>query len=544
MSARSTADLIVTAARIRTFGGGDEDVVEALAVADGVVVAAGSLEAVAATARPDAARLTAEGVILPGFCDTHMHFEKIASELRMLQLAAAETVDDVLQLVAEAARYTPADEWLQSFGDDNAWHESRLREKRLPTRRELDAVAPAQRVFLYRGGDAAALNSAAARALAVALAGDPGWNSDLGRLHSPLARVLQEGLPAAGNPPENLEQASQELLGLGITTIVDPGLPAAFDETWELYRRACGDERVLQRLYLMDRLDHRRNFEVELGRVASSPLPRDCRDGGLRGWGLKLIVDGEFDNAWMGDGEPQPAPAAKRYTPAELEVALRFCADRGWPITFHVMGRGAVEAVLRAVARVGGAATFERNQVTLAHGFLMSEQNIAEAARLGVGVSVQPLLAYVFEQEMTAAWGELAERANPYRLMLDAGADVAGGSDVLPCEPLRGAAVAVTRRSRLGSRLGVDQALTPEEALSLFTRRAGPHLRHPLLGTLEAGAPADFVCWPRDPLELPADEWAELRPTVTVVGGRVVWRDPSEPSPQPARKEPSAHASA
>jgi len=525
-------DLIVAGDAVHTFDD-RATVVEALAIGDGVVVDSGPLERVERSAGPRTERLIVDGDLLPGFCDTHMHFEKIAHELRMVQLGDAETIDEVLQLVADVVAELEPGAWVQSFGDDNAWHETQLRERRLPTRQELDAAAPDHPVFLYRGQDAAALNSAAAERLRTKLDDDAGWCTEDGRLASPRARLLQAELPAPADAAATLEHASRQLLGYGITTVVDPGLPAQFDATWQLYREAARGSQVLQRLYLMDRLDYHRSFEMELERVERSETPRNVERDGVTGFGLKLLVDGEFDDAWMGPGDPQPAPPTKRYTPAQIEATLRLCAKRGWPICFHVIGRGAVDAVLAAVARVGGKQAFERNQVTLAHAFFMSEQNLDDAVRLGVAVSVQPLLAYVFENEMQRAWGEHAHHANPYRQMLDRGLDLAGGSDVLPCEPLRGAAVAVTRTSRLGSRLGADQAVSAAEAISLFTRNAADYVRQPHLGTLEVGAPADFVCWPRNPLDTPADEWPQLRPTLTAIGGHVVWRNDATPSPTP-----------
>ena len=112
-------------------------------------------------------------------------------------------------------------------------------------------------------------------------------------------------------------------------------------------------------------------------------------------------------------------------------------------------------------------------QLTLAHAFNLIPADLVVARKLGISISVQPLLAYVFEHEMIAAWGDVAQLANPYRAILEAGVPLAGGSDVLPCEPLRGAAYAVNRRSREGAVLGADQAIAPDEALALFTERRG-----------------------------------------------------------------------
>ncbi len=510
------AELVVTCETIRAFD--DESrVVDAVGIADGTVVAAGSRAEVEAAALPGAARLDLPGgAVLPGFCDTHMHFEKIAAELQMLQLGGAHSVSEVLELVAEAVRRTEPGEWIQAFGDDNAWHEERLAEQRLPTRTELDAVARAHPVYLYRGQDAAALNSAAIAQLDSTLA-EADWEPSTGWITSSRARALQEELPPPRDRRPVLESAAQTLLGFGVTTIVDPGLPAAFDATWDLYAQCA----IPQRLYVMDRLDHRRDFDGELRRAGAS-RPASVGDR-LLPWGLKLLVDGEFANAWMRDGEVQPQPPARRYSPAQLRAALALAAELGLPICFHVMGGGAIDVVIAAVRAAGGGEAFARNQVSLAHVFLPSQRNLEDCAELGIALSVHPMLSYVFEREMLDAWGAAAHAANPTRTMLELGLDVAGGSDVLPCEPLRGAAVAATRRGRLDSTLGADQALPPEDAISLFTGRAGTYVQRPLLGTLAVGAPADLVWWPEDPLRLAPADWGSLRASAVVVGGELVY---------------------
>lgn len=527
------AELVVTG--VVRAGLGADETVEALGIVDGVVVTSGLREEVEAAAAPNAERLVCPtGVVLPGFVDTHMHLEKIAAELAMLQLGDAESVDEILEQVAGATAAAPEGEWIQSFGDDNAWHESRLQEQRLPTREELDRAAPLHPVYLYRGWDAAALNTRAVQLLAAALADDAGWDAEEGHLHSPLARTLQETLPAPGEIERVLAAGSQSLLELGITTIVDPGLPSRFEETWQLYDRCRRRRLVHQRLYLMDRLDHRRPFEQELTRSTHSEIARDAEADGLHGWGLKLLVDGEFANAWMRPGEPQAVPPLKRHSIEQLDQALLVAREQSWPICFHVMGGGAVDAVIEAVQRAGGPAAFAPSQVSLAHAFHASQANIADCAQLGIAISVQPMLAYAFEREMLDAWGELAHATNPYRQMIESGVVVAGGSDVLPCEPLRGAAVAVNRKSRLGTELGRDEAIPPAQAISLFTDRAGGYVQQQNLGTLNVGAPADFASWPVDPLDVAVDVWPELRPSFTAVAGKVVWQDQSDPQPNQA----------
>jgi len=42
------------------------------------------------------------------------------------------------------------------------------------------------------------------------------------------------------------------------------------------------------------------------------------------------------------------------------------------------------------------------------------------------------------------------------------------------------------------------------------------------VGTLEPGRLADLVAYRRDPMSIPVDELPNLRPTFTMVGGRII----------------------
>jgi predicted amidohydrolase YtcJ len=267
---------------------------------------------------------------------------------------------------------------------------------------------------------------------------------------------------------------------MGITGVVDPGLPAAFAESWTLYQAARSQGKLVQRVYLMNRFDYRRPFEAELARLHASPARPHDGDDHLRAWAVKLLLDGEFVDAWMRPGEPAAGPPTIRYSIEEVDKVLALCAARGWPLCFHALGGGAIDHVLARVeqARSQGL-RFAPAQISLAHAFFPSAANLAACRRLGIALAVQPLLMYVYEQEMLAAWGDFALRATPLASMQMAGVLTAGGTDVLPCEPLRGARMAVERTCRHGLQLASKERLTVRQALELFTRHAGPILAGP-----------------------------------------------------------------
>jgi len=523
-----TADWIISGGAIETMEP-DGRRVEAVAISGGRILAVGSTEELRELGSSKTRHTDLQGAaLLPGFTDTHMHLEKIAVELMMVQLGEAGSLDELLAAVSETASKTPVGEWVHSFGDDNAWHERQLPEARLPTRAELDRVVAEHPVFLLRGPDVAVLNSLGVVELLpqVGALEDVEIDEESGLLRGFDVRLLQGDLRAPGRQRrlEILGAACRKLLSLGVTAVVDPGLPASFAETWELYNYARQQGLLPLRVELMDRLDYRLAFEDEFARIAQEVARPLAGDDRLRSFGIKMILDGEFSNAWIRAGEAQDVVPTKRYSPEEFDAILDLCGKRGWPFCTHVMGGGAIDFVIERVekAKERGSRFFPF-QLSLAHVFLPSLQNIRDCVRLGIAVSVQPLLAYVFEQEMSDAWSELADRSNPYRSMVEEGLFPAGGSDVLPCEPLRGAQMAVTRRSREGTIFGATEALPPRAALELFTSSAGPYMRRFDRGRIAPGFAADLVAWSKNPLSVDPGEWLNLEAQFVTVDGETVY---------------------
>ncbi|WP_432486730.1 amidohydrolase [Kineococcus sp. SYSU DK018] len=501
----------------------------AIAVRDGRVLAVGADAEVQAAAGPGARRTDLAGAtVWPGFIDTHMHLEKVSHELTMLRLEDARSLAELLEIVGERARATahlPDPPWIRCFADNAAWNEANLTEGRLPTRTELDAVTGGVPTYLYRRPDRGVLNSAGAGRVAGKLTGSPdGYDPGTGWLTGPLVRVVNDSIYTLSTAdPERrqriLADACRTLLRHGITSVADPGLAGAFEPAWQLYTEARRRGTLVQRVRLMNRVDWRRPLTEELDRVraGTSPVAGDDR---LAAWGVKLLLDGEFTTAWMRGGEEIPGSRA-HYTPGELRSLVAECADRGWPLTVHAMGGGAIGAVLEAVDRaLRGGHRLLPGQVKIAHAFLIDSADVDECLRLGVGVSVNPPLGHVYSGEIREAWGPLGGRAMPLRTMARLGLRFAAGSDTHPISPLHGAAIAAQRRAWDGSDLGGHEALEPRRAVEMYTRDAGEHLGVPGLGTLAPGAPADLVVWPVDPLSTDVGRWPDLEPSAVLVDGR------------------------
>src|SRR3989304_4054475 len=121
---------------------------EALAVKDERILAVGSRQEVEELAGPSTLRIANEGIALPGFIDSHVHFMTGGFPLLSVNLRPASSpVDLASRLEAFAKRLAPG-EWITG-GD---WDHETWPGAELPHRRQIDPVTPKNPVFVRRRG--------------------------------------------------------------------------------------------------------------------------------------------------------------------------------------------------------------------------------------------------------------------------------------------------------------------------------------------------------------------------------------------------------
>lgn len=188
--------------------------------------------------------------------------------------------------------------------------------------------------------------------------------------------------------------------------------------------------------------------------------------------------------------------------------------DAGLQVVAHAIGDAAVDAVLDAYEDAG-----ERRH-RIEHAELASDDAIERMADLGVVASVQPnFLKWAGSGGLYADRLGTARReaSNRFADMLDAGVDVAFGSDCMPLAPLVGVHHAVTAPAD-AQRLSVTAAL---RAYTSGGARAG--CREDEQGVIREGALADLTVLDASPWEH-ADAIAdEVGVSMTVVDGAVVY---------------------
>jgi predicted amidohydrolase YtcJ len=214
----------------------------------------------------------------------------------------------------------------------------------------------------------------------------------------------------------------------------------------------------------------------------------------------------------------------------ELYGWLRRVAERGLGAKVHCTGDGSAHLLLDVVERLRDEGL--DTPVQIAHGQFLAEEDIPRMVRLGVSADISPFIWFpgVIPQALAEVLGEeRAEHLQPNRSLIDAGALVAGGSDWPVSEspnPLEGIQGLVTRADPLGRAPGAlwpEQAITPVEALEVFTINAARAMGlDDVTGSLEVGKSADFVVLDRDFVTGPADEIIDTTVLETWFAGRRV----------------------
>ena len=151
----------------------------------------------------------------------------------------------------------------------------------------------------------------------------------------------------------------------------------------------------------------------------------------------------------------------------------------------------------------------------LTHVHEIDQEVLDRLIAIGAGVTVQNQKFFATENGTP-----------PYRLILDSGIPVGGGTDSTvrhPINPWFSIYYMVTGKNVLGDAINADQAITRTEALKLYTIGSAwfSHDENDL-GTIEVGKHADFAVLSDDYLMIPEEEILDISSVLTILGGKVV----------------------
>ncbi|QDL53693.1 amidohydrolase [Rhodoferax aquaticus] len=528
-------DLIFHGGPVLTVNAKDE-VVSALAVRDGVVQAVGSDAEIMALrgARTEVIDLQGKA-LMPGFVGAHEHPTLSAVFNGAVDLSGFThpTNASVWQGFRDAVAKAPKGNWVYAGGLDPIL----TPDLRIPSRKELDALAPDNPVVLV----SQTLHSFWANSKAFELAGidrntpDPGHGAYYQRdaqgeltgfvaetrAAVPLMKELKSPLRLYGRYVDVLDG----LLAHGFTSVASlgynvPPLMARVAASHQL------QPRIRQFFYLV---------ENELQYLPTAP---DTSNPFFRVLGVKLWHDGSPYTGSMYSSVPYLdtplgrtlgiAPGshgeAMLTEPMLVEKLKRYTAQ-GWQVAIHSQGDQSNRDVLQAIAAAGPLGG-QAPTVRMEHGVMLPLDGVQRMAALGVTPSFHiHHIRYYGDALAHSIIGLLAaQQTLPVRAAFEQGLQPTLHADS-PMFPPKGFALmqtAMNRATSSGAKLNATQSIDVQQALRAMTIHGAYQLRLATeTGSLEPGKWADLQVVTRNPYKEPVESLATIATEQVYVGGKL-----------------------
>ncbi|OGO22395.1 MAG: hypothetical protein A2Z28_02080 [Chloroflexi bacterium RBG_16_51_9] len=453
--------------------------------------------------------------VVPGFNDAHCHVFSLIRQLLSIDISpsAVDSIEDIKVAIAQKTQQTPRGNWVTATGYNDFY----LAEKRHPTRRDMDEVAPDHPVILlHRSLHACVLNS-----LALALAGISGETEE--PPGATIGRDLDSGEPdgvlfeMVGHISKVLPSLSEEeitsgialankhYLSQGITSLQDATVTNDL-ERWQLFRNFKDEGLLKSRVYMMFGFDAMSQFR-EAG------LAGGFGDEGLRLGGVKFVLTDAPGEIYP----PQP----------ELNQKVLEAHQAGFQVAIHAVQEETVEAAISALEYAHSQVPVTDSRHRIEHCSECPSDLLWRLKRLQTVIVTQPpFLYYSGERYLAVVPPERLSKLYRIKSFLDSGLVVAGSSDspIASDNPLVGIYTAVTRKAETGQQVLPEERISVSQALAMYTINAAyASFEEGIKGSITPGKLADMVVLDTDPTRSLLESIKDIKVEMTILGGEVVW---------------------
>jgi hypothetical protein len=422
-------------------------------------------------------------------------------------------------------------EWVYNIG---GWTHQQFADDPKPfTREELDQIAPNNPVSLQESYYQVFLNSPALQALGIeANKPDPqgfvqgsimrdsgGRPTGVIRGDIPATRPVAAKLPKVA--PEQLEASSRALVDdmnrAGLTAV---GVPGCNADVLDIFQKWKAQGRLNIRIFCID------------GTAAATPEQVDKALALIPK--IKLFQgDSYIDNIFFGESVYGPLHDPMFATksdpkPEQLEQWRRMAmeiAKAGLPLHVHAELHDTIDAFLDQIEAVNKEHPIKSLRWTLAHVNQINAAQLDRMKNLGMYAAVHPW-AVINGAIMHDEFGDGAYDMPPLAAIQNSGIQWGLGTDGTAAnqtQPFTTLYFAVTGKM-VGGRKVIRQTIGREDALIAHTRKnAYLVFQEDNLGSIQPGKLADLVVLDRDYLTVPPDQIKNIKPVMTMVGGRIVY---------------------
>ena len=446
--------------------------------------------------------------LIPAFVDTHQHFASFSSFHAGLNVMDAESNEEISRMVKEYYGRARG-KTLIAFGASPY----SVRERRLISREELDAVCPDKEILVVKyDGHACIVNSLLLEKMKDKVKDLRGYHPDTGEMNQEAFFRFSDYISSTLSLVD-LFRCMQEAVdfeaskGIGmIHTVSGIGFPGDADITFEkIFAKSL-----------------RNGFQLRVFPQSLSVKAATSRKLPRIGGCFECALDGCFGSHDASMNEPYvDALGGDGVLYYSDEKVTAFCKEAnraGLQIEVHAIGDKAFDQATRALKAALDDYPRTDHRHGIIHDCLPTEEGIRICREYGIQMPVQS--AFInWKQEpdeylVSILGEERAARLNPLRTFADNGIVISFGSDA-PCtspDPIVWMDKAVNNKA---------QSVTIQEALRMCTYNGCyTTFDEKERGSLEAGKIADMVILSENPYKAGSERIKEIRVEKLLLGGR------------------------
>lgn len=450
-----------------------------------------------------------ERALVPAFVDTHQHFASFSTFHAGLNVMDAASNEEIMDMVRDFVARSSA-KTLIAFGASPY----SVREQRLISRTELDAVCPDREIMVVKyDGHACIVNSKLLKKLDGKVRGLRGYHPDTGEMNQEAFFRFSDyisGSLSLMDLVKNMQNAVDfyATRGIGmIHTVSGVGFAMNLDITMEkLFAKGLNNGFQI-RVFPQP---------MSLKAAQSRKLPRigGCFESALDG------CFGSHDaamNAPYVDGEG--GNGVLYYSDEKVTAFCKAANRAGLQIEMHAIGDRAFDQATRALKAALDDYPRKDHRHGIIHDCLPTEEGIRICAEYGIQMPVQSAFIQ-WKQEPDAylqsiMGQERLEKLNPIRTFLDSGIVVSFGSDA-PCT----APDPILWIDRAVNNPNASQAVSVQDALRMCTYNGCfATFDEKERGSLEVGKIADMAILSADPYTVPKESIRDIRVERLILSG-------------------------
>ena len=528
----SSPDLILLNGKIITV---DQRfyVAQAVAIRGDRIVAVGTSQEIGALAGPNTKKMDLKGKsVIPGLIDNHMHLLRAGTTwAKELRLDGVESRKQALEMLSTRTKMVGPGEWVYTIG---GWaHQQFADDSRPFTREDLDRAAPNNPVALQESYYQTFLNTLGLRALGIKEnAADPveflkgsiqrdAAGNPIGLIGKdmPAVRPIAAKLPKV--PADGIEASTLGLIKdmnrAGLTAF---GVPGCDPDLLSMYRKWESRNQLNVRVYCIDGVGGDTPEQVDKNLLQISKI--------------KLFQGNDYINEiFFGEGVYGPLSdpmflLKSNPKPEDLVQWRRIgmeVAKSGLPLHVHVSLENTIDAFLDQVEAINREYPIHNLRWVFAHVTQLNEAELARMKKLNMYAAVHPWTVInggIFHE----IYGDRAFDMPSLSTIQNSGILWGFGSDATAANqyrPFITLGFAVTGKM-VGGKKVINGTISREDALIAYTRNnAFLVIQEDNLGSIQPGKLADLLVLDRDYLTIPADQIKDIKPMITMVGGRIVY---------------------